>query len=60
MQIATTICGHSEKIGPNQAIMCELTSVRLVSHGEHNNHVILTIRNADENDIDIASLICPL
>lgn len=60
MEISSSVCGHTESIGPEQAIMCELTSVRLVSHGDHNNQVVLTIRSADENDIEKATLICAL
>lgn len=60
MDISTTICGHSEVTGPDQAIFCDLTTIRLVSHGTYNNQIVLTIRNALENDINIASLICPL
>lgn len=60
MHISSRVCGHSEQIGPEQAIFCEVTTVRLVSHGNHHNQVILTVRNSDENDINIATLICPL
>ncbi|XP_031623478.1 corticotropin-releasing factor-binding protein isoform X2 [Contarinia nasturtii] len=60
MQISSNVCGHTEKIGPEQAIFCEVTTVRLVSHGNYNNQLILTVRNADENDINIATLLCPM
>lgn len=60
MEMSSSVCGHSEKIGPEQAIMCELTTVRLISYGDHNNQIVLTIRNANENDIEKATLICPL
>lgn len=60
MELSTTVCGNSEDIGPEQAIFCDLTTIRLISHGSHNNQIVLTIRNAHENDINIASLICPL
>lgn len=60
MQLSSSVCGHSEKIGPAQGIFCELTTVRLISHGNHNNRVILSIRTADENDLDAATLVCPL
>lgn len=60
MQLSSLVCGHSESIGPEQAIFCDVTTIRLVSHGKHNNQVIATVRNVDENDINIATLICPL
>lgn len=60
MQLSSTVCGHSEEIGPDQPIFCGITTVRLVSHGNHNNQVILTVRNADEKDIPMATLICPM
>lgn len=59
MELSTAVCGHSEHIGPEQAIFCPVTTIRLVSHGNYNNQVVLTIRKANENDIDIATLICP-
>lgn len=46
-------------IGPEQAVMCGVTTVRLVSNGNHNNEALVTIRSADVADIDIATLICP-
>lgn len=46
-------------IGPEQAIMCGVTTVRLVSNGNHNNEALVTIRSANVEDIDIATLICP-
>lgn len=60
MELSSTVCGHSEEIGPDQAIFCGITSVRLVSHGKHNNQLILTVRNAGEEDIASATLICPM
>lgn len=59
MELSTAVCGHSELVGPEQAIFCPVTTIRLVSHGNHNNQVVLTIRKANENDIDLATLICP-
>lgn len=47
------------QIGPEQAIMCGVTTVRLVSNGNHNNQARITIRSANVDDIDIATLICP-
>lgn len=60
MQLSTSVCGHSEESGPAQAIFCELTTARLISHGNHNNQVIVSIRTADENDLDAATLACSL
>lgn len=60
MEISTTVCGHTEKIGPEQAIFCPMTTIRLVSNGKHNNQAVLTVRKATENDIGIATLVCPL
>lgn len=60
MELSSTVCGHSEEIGPEQAIFCEITVVRLVSHGNHNNQLIVHVRNAEEHDISSATLLCPL
>jgi hypothetical protein len=57
---ATTICGKSELKGPEQAIFCGVTSVRLDSSGKHNNKVIVALRPADENDIALATAVCEL
>lgn len=46
--------------GPEQAIFCEVTTVRLISTGKHNNHAIISIRKADENDFNLATLMCDL
>lgn len=59
MEISTSVCGHSEHIGPEQAIFCPVTTVRLISRGIHNNQVVLTVRKANENDINSATLMCP-
>lgn len=59
MQVANRVCGHSEEIGPELPVFCEMTTVRLVSHGHHNNQLILTVRNAEANDITSEALICP-
>ena len=60
MELSSMVCGHSELIGPEQAIFCDVTTVRLISRGNHNNQVLITVRNVDENDINIATLICAL
>lgn len=46
--------------GPEQAIFCGVTSVRLSSNGHLNNNVIVTIRKADENDLTAATLMCDI
>lgn len=58
MQLSYSVCGNSDIAEPEQAIFCEVTTVRLVSHGRQNNQVLLTIRNAEEKDINIAALTC--
>lgn len=57
---ATTICGKSELKGPEQAIFCGVTSVRLDSSGNYNNKVIVSLRPAAENDISLATAVCDL
>lgn len=57
---ATTICGKSELKGPEQAIFCGVTSVRLDSSGNYNNKVIVSLRPAVENDISLATAVCDL
>lgn len=60
MEKSSTICGKSDKIGPEQAIFCGVTTVRLSSSGQHSNHAQITIRAADENDLSLATLICEM
>ena len=38
-------------LGPDQAIFCGITSVRLVSSGKYRNKAGLMVRQADENDL---------
>jgi hypothetical protein len=57
---ATTICGRSEIKGPEQAIFCGVTSVRLESSNRFNNKVIISLRPAEENDISLATAVCDL
>lgn len=47
-------------VGPEQAIFCGVTSVRLSSNGKFNNNVVVSIRKADENDLSAATLICDI
>jgi Corticotropin-releasing factor binding protein (CRF-BP) len=57
---ATAVCGKSELKGPEQAIFCGVTSVRLASSGKYNNKVVVAVRPADENDISLATAVCDL
>ncbi|XP_054280444.1 corticotropin-releasing factor-binding protein [Macrosteles quadrilineatus] len=43
-----------------ETILCGVTTVRLVSSGEFDNAVTIQLRQADEEDIPSASLICGL
>ncbi|XP_055710742.1 corticotropin-releasing factor-binding protein isoform X1 [Phlebotomus papatasi] len=58
MQRTSSICGHTDKVGPEQAIFCDVTSVRLESSARSNNIALISIRPATENDLDIATLVC--
>ncbi|XP_067632938.1 corticotropin-releasing factor-binding protein [Eurosta solidaginis] len=60
MEKASAICGYSDQQGPEQAIFCGVTTARLVSTGRYQNHVTVMIRKADENDLDLATLVCAL
>lgn len=57
---ATAICGKTELNGPEQAILCGVTSVRLESSGKFNNKVVVALRQADENDASLVTAICDL
>lgn len=46
--------------GPEQAIFCGVTTVRLISTGRYQNHAAVMLRKADETDLDIATLVCAL
>ncbi|XP_017480066.1 PREDICTED: corticotropin-releasing factor-binding protein-like, partial [Rhagoletis zephyria] len=60
MEKAADVCGYSDQQGPEQAIFCGVTTVRLISTGRYQNHATVIIRKADENDLDIATLVCAL
>jgi hypothetical protein len=60
MDKSTVICGTSQKPGPEQAIFCGTTTIRLESSGRTNNEALIRLRTADENDLDIATLVCPM
>lgn len=57
---ATTVCGKTDLKGPEQAIFCGVTSVRLESSGKFKNKVVVSLRPADENDISLATAVCDL
>jgi hypothetical protein len=57
---ASAVCGKSELKGPEQAIFCGVTSIRLESSGKYNNKVVVALRPADENDINLATAVCDL
>lgn len=57
---ATTICGKTDLNGPEQAVFCGVTSVRLESSGKYNNKVVVSLRPADEEDISLATAVCDL
>lgn len=46
--------------GPEQAIFCGVTTIRLVSTGRFQNQAAIMIRKAEEHDFEIATLICAL
>lgn len=54
------MCGATNELGPEQAVFCGVTSVRLVSTGRYQNQAAVIIRKADEHDLDIATLLCAL
>uniref|UniRef100_A0A1A9ZZL6 Uncharacterized protein n=1 Tax=Glossina pallidipes TaxID=7398 RepID=A0A1A9ZZL6_GLOPL len=58
MEKSSDICGYAETPGPEQAIFCGVTTARLVSSGRHQNQVSIIIRKADEEDLDLATLVC--
>lgn len=60
MEQASAVCGASAELGPEQAIFCGVTSVRLVSTGRYQNQAAVIVRKADEHDLDIATLMCAL
>lgn len=38
--------------------MCGVTTVRLTSLGNYNNDALLSVRQAELSDIDIAKVVC--
>ena len=62
MEAASHICGNSDEVGPKQAIFCGVTTVRLSSSGAHSdsNNALVALRKADEDDLDLATLVCQL
>lgn len=60
MEVASKICGLSSHQGPEQALFCGVTTVRLFSSGEYHNEAEIAIRTADETNIEIATLICEI
>ncbi|XP_030556424.1 corticotropin-releasing factor-binding protein isoform X1 [Drosophila novamexicana] len=60
MELASDVCGATNELGPEQAVFCGVTSVRLVSTGRYQNQAAVIIRKADEHDLDIATLLCAL
>ncbi|KAH8280868.1 hypothetical protein KR054_002634, partial [Drosophila jambulina] len=60
MEQASAVCGASSEPGPEQAIFCGVTTVRLVSSGRYQNQAALVLRKADVQDLDMATLMCAL
>ncbi|XP_061394314.1 corticotropin-releasing factor-binding protein [Musca vetustissima] len=60
MEKSSEICGLATEPGPEQAIFCGVTTLRLVSTGRFQNQAAVMIRKADEHDLDKATLICAL
>jgi hypothetical protein len=57
---ASTVCGKSDVKGPEQAIFCGTTTVRLESSGNYKNKVLVELRQAAESDIELATAVCDL
>ncbi|XP_017000594.2 corticotropin-releasing factor-binding protein [Drosophila takahashii] len=60
MEQASAVCGASSDLGPEQAIFCGVSTVRLVSSGRFQNQAAIVLRKADVQDMEIATLICAL
>ncbi|XP_017145148.1 corticotropin-releasing factor-binding protein [Drosophila miranda] len=60
LELASAVCGAGNEPGPEQAIFCGVSTVRLVSTGRYQNQAALILRKADEQDLDIATLMCAL
>ncbi|XP_040172407.1 corticotropin-releasing factor-binding protein [Anopheles arabiensis] len=58
---ASTICGRSRgRVDLDQTILCGTTSVRLISSGRYSNQAMVTMRMADESDLQLATVICEM
>ena len=60
LEKSSTVCGKSEKVGPEQAVFCGVTTARLSSTGAYHNQALIAIRPADENDLHLATVICEM
>ncbi|KAM7361950.1 corticotropin-releasing factor-binding protein isoform 2-T2 [Cochliomyia hominivorax] len=60
LEKSSDVCGFSNEPGPEQAIFCGVTTIRLISTGRFQNQASIMIRKAEEHDLDIATLICAL
>nr|CAD7449013.1 unnamed protein product [Timema bartmani] len=61
LAVADSICGLDSKPGSTiETIFCGVTTVRLVSSGQFDNSVTVALRQAGEDDILDASLVCGL
>lgn len=60
LQAAQSICGSGSMENVEHVVLCAITSVRLESSGKNNNKVIVSLREAVENDLDKASAVCDL
>uniref|UniRef100_A0A182P291 Corticotropin-releasing factor-binding protein n=1 Tax=Anopheles epiroticus TaxID=199890 RepID=A0A182P291_9DIPT len=58
---ASTLCGRSRgRMDLDQTILCGTTSVRLISSGRYSNQAMVTMRMADETDLQLATVICEM
>ncbi|XP_049770633.1 corticotropin-releasing factor-binding protein [Schistocerca cancellata] len=61
LNVADSICGMDSKPGSTEeTIFCGVTAVRLVSSGDFDNAVTVSVRQAAEDDIPAATLVCGL
>lgn len=60
LQATQSICGSGAPEQIEHVVLCAITSVRLESSGKSNNKVIVSLREADENDLDKATAVCDL
>ncbi|XP_063227583.1 corticotropin-releasing factor-binding protein isoform X2 [Bacillus rossius redtenbacheri] len=57
--VADSVCGLDSKPGSTlETILCEVTTVRLVSSGQFDNSVTVSLRQAGEEDVSEAALVC--